>query len=268
LIGLYFYRGRYYDPVVGRFINEDPISFAGGDVNLYRYVGNSPVNATDPMGWFAIAWPVFEVIKWVLVWVFIVGVGWVLQRQQQIDPPLVPPIDPPLPPPPIPIPNAPSIPSPNPGCKNERGRNKKNRKKKSQDPAKTCANTSPYSSYAKCIDLDTQQGERYVYDTAEEAYDTLVSGYKTAGNTIGGVTKISGSGTRSLGADANKGPCALAIYGTSHWNVLDKNRSGNQSIGSITRCECCYDTPTGPKIRSNFRNYAIFPKQQNWRPYN
>lgn len=48
--GLYFYRARYYDPKAGRFLTKDPISFAGGDVNLYAYVGNNPVNATDPEG--------------------------------------------------------------------------------------------------------------------------------------------------------------------------------------------------------------------------
>jgi RHS repeat-associated protein len=48
--GLYYYRARYYDAIVGRFISEDPISFADGDVNLSRYVGNNPVNDTDPSG--------------------------------------------------------------------------------------------------------------------------------------------------------------------------------------------------------------------------
>ncbi|MGV1100663.1 RHS repeat domain-containing protein [Thiovibrio sp. JS02] len=48
--GLYFYRGRYYDPQVGRFISKDPIGFAGGDVNVYRYVGNNSVLRTDPTG--------------------------------------------------------------------------------------------------------------------------------------------------------------------------------------------------------------------------
>ena len=47
---LYFYRARYYFPSFGRFISEDPAGFAGGDTNLYRYVGNSPTNATDPSG--------------------------------------------------------------------------------------------------------------------------------------------------------------------------------------------------------------------------
>lgn len=48
--GLYNYRFRYYDPEIGRFISEDPIGFAGGDVNLYSYVWNDPVNYIDPLG--------------------------------------------------------------------------------------------------------------------------------------------------------------------------------------------------------------------------
>ena len=48
--GLYYYRNRWYDPEIGLFISEDPIGFAGGDVNLYRYVGNNPQNFIDPYG--------------------------------------------------------------------------------------------------------------------------------------------------------------------------------------------------------------------------
>jgi RHS repeat-associated protein len=47
--GLYFYRARYYSPEIGRFISEDPIGLAGG-INFYAYVGNDPVNYTDPSG--------------------------------------------------------------------------------------------------------------------------------------------------------------------------------------------------------------------------
>jgi RHS repeat-associated protein len=55
---LYYYRARYYDAQVGRFVSKDPISFAGGDVNLYGYVQNNSVNSVDPMGlyWFRQAW--------------------------------------------------------------------------------------------------------------------------------------------------------------------------------------------------------------------
>ncbi|MEM5789327.1 MAG: RHS repeat-associated core domain-containing protein, partial [Syntrophobacteraceae bacterium] len=48
--GLYYMRARYYDPNVGRFISEDPLGFGGGDVNLFAYVQNDPVNAIDPWG--------------------------------------------------------------------------------------------------------------------------------------------------------------------------------------------------------------------------
>ena len=41
---------RWYDPNLGKWISQDPIGFAAGDANLYRYVGNSPTNATDPSG--------------------------------------------------------------------------------------------------------------------------------------------------------------------------------------------------------------------------
>ena len=39
--GLIYYRARWFDPRIGRFISEDPIGFAAGDTNLSRYVGNS-----------------------------------------------------------------------------------------------------------------------------------------------------------------------------------------------------------------------------------
>jgi len=49
-IQLQYNRARWYDPDTGRWRSEDPIRWAAGDENLYRYVGNSPTNFTDPSG--------------------------------------------------------------------------------------------------------------------------------------------------------------------------------------------------------------------------
>jgi RHS repeat-associated protein len=54
--GFYYMRARYYDPEVRRFISEDPIGFAGGDLNLYAYVGNNPTMMVDPSGHLAFFW--------------------------------------------------------------------------------------------------------------------------------------------------------------------------------------------------------------------
>jgi len=48
--GIYDYRNRLYSASLGRFLQTDPIRFEAGDVNLYRYVGNDPVNLWDPFG--------------------------------------------------------------------------------------------------------------------------------------------------------------------------------------------------------------------------
>jgi len=47
--GLYFYRMRYYDPVLKRFISRDPIGLAGG-MNEFGYVGGDPISRIDPSG--------------------------------------------------------------------------------------------------------------------------------------------------------------------------------------------------------------------------
>jgi len=47
--GLVYYGYRFYSPIQGRWINRDPLGESGG-MNLYRFVGNSPLNYIDPNG--------------------------------------------------------------------------------------------------------------------------------------------------------------------------------------------------------------------------
>ena len=44
------YRARYYNATLQRFISEDPLEFGGGQTNLYGYVGDDPIDFTDPLG--------------------------------------------------------------------------------------------------------------------------------------------------------------------------------------------------------------------------
>lgn len=47
--GLYYYKMRYYSPKLGRFLQADPIGYGDG-MNMYNYVGNTPLSMTDGLG--------------------------------------------------------------------------------------------------------------------------------------------------------------------------------------------------------------------------
>jgi RHS repeat-associated protein len=49
---IHYYRARYYDPLLKRFVSEDPIGLRGG-ANLYGYVGGDPVVNRDPLGLYS-----------------------------------------------------------------------------------------------------------------------------------------------------------------------------------------------------------------------
>jgi hypothetical protein len=68
-------RARYYDPEVGRFVNKDPIGYAGG-MNLYGYVANKLVNFIDPSGLTLTS-------NWNFFWDWVLGGG---ERERSYDP--------------------------------------------------------------------------------------------------------------------------------------------------------------------------------------
>jgi len=52
-LGIYDYRHRFYHPGLGRFIQTDPLGVSAGDMNLFRYVGDDPLDGSDPDGMYA-----------------------------------------------------------------------------------------------------------------------------------------------------------------------------------------------------------------------
>ena len=74
--GLYFYNARYYDPVLGRFIQADTIVQSPSNpqtLNRYTYCNNNPVNYTDPDGHFWFIPLIIAAIKGAIVGAIIGG---------------------------------------------------------------------------------------------------------------------------------------------------------------------------------------------------
>ena len=55
--GLYYYGYRWYSPGLGRWLSRDPLGEQADPLhNLYRFVGNNPLNAVDPLGLQMVGW--------------------------------------------------------------------------------------------------------------------------------------------------------------------------------------------------------------------
>ena len=84
--GLYYLQSRYYDPVIGRFINADN-NFSNN--NLFVYCANNPVNAIDPDGhhWYYL-WvdDIFQSVKDLLACSSNVVFGKAAQKKAYYDP--------------------------------------------------------------------------------------------------------------------------------------------------------------------------------------
>jgi RHS repeat-associated protein len=90
--GLYYYRARYYNPQIGRFLQTDPVGYAPG-MNLYRYCRNNPLKWTDPFGlrnWtvFWERWSKWEKEKKLLeaeIWNWELGIEKRKAKQKDLD---------------------------------------------------------------------------------------------------------------------------------------------------------------------------------------
>lgn len=276
--GNYYYNSRYYDPQVGRFISEDTIGFVGGDANLYRYVGNSATNYTDPSGEIPvpIAPPVAAPPAGGLI-PFLRGLGgagillappggggvlnpWsagendqlfqdrvrrgLIRPQGQTQP--TPPLNRPNPrpqPAPAPPTSPTSPPLPNPDCK-------------------TCEEDPKLKKYVKCETIFRRTDGilvGYQYNSKEAAEEDLRESRRGKGiHQWWQAAEVAEPGLRPYVTPRCKYPPSQTNpeQGALHYNVVTvegiRNNANSSSVGSLGRCECCEDTIAGPQKRVRF----------------
>ncbi|MEG4322317.1 MULTISPECIES: FG-GAP-like repeat-containing protein [unclassified Microcoleus] len=283
--GNYYYNSRYYDPKGGRFISEDTVGFAGGDVNLYRYVGNSPTNYTDPSGLIPVplAPPVAAPPAGGLI-PFLKGLGaggillappggggvlnpWSAgqndqlfqdrvrrglirpQGQTQPTPPLkTPPTRPSqTSPTPTPTPAPKSAPAPAPAAN----------KKDSNCP--TC--DSLFSSYDKCSDLVTNDLPFGGYkDTSASSAAKVIQNFRGKHPLIKDYRELQPQ--RGQGDPATKFKCKNPTD-ANHYNVFIKDLLPREvSAGSLAECKCCKEG-NPPELVNRFAILNIKDKAGN-----
>ncbi|MCB9156476.1 MAG: hypothetical protein H6645_05105 [Caldilineaceae bacterium] len=122
--GLTRFGRRDYDAETGRWTTKDPLGFAGGDTNLYLYVGGDPVNLKDQGGNFFFTAIVLSAILLASIMALPLAMKvlkkWQERRNQQpadefVGPPLPPQVCQQAPPPePLPAPAPAPAPAPEP----------------------------------------------------------------------------------------------------------------------------------------------------------
>jgi RHS repeat-associated protein len=287
--GNYYYNSRYYDPLVGRFISEDTVGFGGGDANLYRYVGNSPTNYTDPSGQLIpTAIPVAAPPGAGLI-PFLRGLGGAgillappggggllnplpageddqlfqdrvrrgLIRPQgtQTTPPLNRPKARPQPST-APSTSPASPPLPNPDCE-----------------TKTCEKDPELKKYIKCEEISKKTKGilvSYKYNSLEDAKKDLRISRRGKGTNRWWQAAEVVEGGKSPRSTVCKYPNSKEDpeEGALHYNVLTddgiRNNDRSTSVGSLGRCECCENTTAGPLKRVRFAILNI--KDLNGKP--
>ncbi|MFZ1218807.1 MAG: RHS repeat-associated core domain-containing protein [Chthoniobacterales bacterium] len=61
---IYDYRHRFYRPEIARFLQSDPTGFHAGDMNLFRYCNDDPVDGSDPTGLTNVMATFWNYLRW------------------------------------------------------------------------------------------------------------------------------------------------------------------------------------------------------------
>lgn len=257
--GNYYYNSRYYDPQVGRFISEDTVGFGGGDANLYRYVGNSPTNYTDPSGELIptaipVAAPAGGLIPFLKLLPGLGGAGILLAPpggggllnplpagqddrlfEERRRRGLIQPQGQTQPTPVLKTPPTRTAPAPAPASAPKSASPTRTPKNKDSN-CPTC-DTPPFSSYDKCSDLVTNDLPFGGYkDTSASSAAQAIQNFRGKHPQIKDYRELEPQ--EGKGDSADKFQCKNPTD-ASHYNVYIKDLLPKKSAGSIAQCKCC-----------------------------
>lgn len=85
LLRTHEYRNRIYSSTLGRFLQADPIKFSAGDINLYRYVKNTPSEFVDPSGLISLVLLAATGVAGITAWLVYAALKKNFQQNPQMD---------------------------------------------------------------------------------------------------------------------------------------------------------------------------------------